>query len=362
MTNRIPKVVITSFGGITPVGSNIEKSCAAIHAGISRITEHAYFECTPEDLDWDEDLPLFSSVVPSIGPSFDGFERLSELAVPALLETLENSNLKRSDISKTALMLSLPQSDAATHNIGLADRFLPELCKRTGLNGFKQTKVNQTGRTGIFEHISDAIDLFVSGQVEFCIVGGIDSYLLESRLELLDEAWRIKSDRNVDGFIPGESAVMLMLETELHAKSRGVDPLTIITAVGRGIEPETILSRKASTGVGLSNAISDVNQQNQTTSGYQSVYCSLNGESYYAFEWGVQLTRLSHLFDNLKEVIHPAENCGDTGAATGALLLACATRAFQHGYSIGKETLLWTANDSGQRMALCLEQSTEQLN
>ena len=75
MTSKNSNVVITSMGALTPVGSTAEKSCAAIRAGITRISEHAYYECTPHDPEWDEDLPLFSSSVPAIDPFLDGFDR-----------------------------------------------------------------------------------------------------------------------------------------------------------------------------------------------------------------------------------------------------------------------------------------------
>lgn len=357
MMNKSSNIVITSIGAITPVGSTVEQSCAAIRAGISRITEHAYFECTPHDPEWDEELPLFSSSVPSIDPFIDGFDRLIELALPALSETVENAKLKRSDLQQAGLFVSLPQSDAATHNIGLATNFVPEICKRTGLAGFKTTQMNQTGRTGIFEHIADAIDLLESGEINFCVVGGVDSYLFEQRLDLFDSEWRIRSDRNVDGFIPGEAAVMLILETNEHAKARGITPISKVNAIASGEEPETITSQKASTGSGLTEAITGVLQQTNNESGYKTVYCSLNGESYYAFEWGIQLSRLNKAFENMSNLVHPAENCGDIGAATGGLLIACAAKAFQHGYNEGDQSLLWTSADSGQRMALSLQQA-----
>ncbi|MDH5571730.1 MAG: hypothetical protein OEY89_08195 [Gammaproteobacteria bacterium] len=353
MTSMRSNVVITSLGALTPVGPAVEQSCAAIQAGISRITEHAFYECIPDDPEWDEYLPLFSSSVPTLDPFLDGFDRLLELTIPALTEVVENASLKRSDIPRAGLFIALPQSDAATYNIGLASNFIPQLCKRTGLTGFKTSSINQSGHTGIFEHVIDAITLLESGELDFCIIGGIDSYLLEQRLDLLDAAWRIRSERNVDGFIPGEAAVMIMLETEQHAKDRGMVPLSKIKSVASGQEPETITSQKTSTGSGLSDAITGVLQHTNADS-FQTVYCSLNGESYYAFEWGIQLTRLSKVFGNMTDLIHPAENCGDVGAATGALLLACASQAFKLGYNAGEEMLLWTSANNGLRVALTL--------
>ena len=58
MTAKKSSVVITAMGAITPVGLGAEASCAAIQAGVSRVTEHAFYQCTPDDPEWDEDLPL----------------------------------------------------------------------------------------------------------------------------------------------------------------------------------------------------------------------------------------------------------------------------------------------------------------
>ena len=68
-------------------------------------------------------------------------------------------------------------------------------------------------------------------------------------------------------------------------------------------------------------------------------------------------TRLGTTFEHVKKLIHPAENCGDVGAASGGLLLACASMAFKQGYHMGDEALLWTASDTGKRVALILQRA-----
>jgi len=356
MTAKKSSVVITAMGALTPLGEGVEATCAAIEAGISRVTEHAYYQCTPDDPEWDEDLPLFSASVPTIDPFTDGLDRFMELSMPSLTEVMEKSNLKRTDLAKTSFYLSLPQQDEATFNLGLAANLLPTLCKQTGLTSFQNTKINQSGHTGVFAHISEAIDLLESGSSEFCIVGGVDSYLLNNRLAFLDSTWRIRSDRNVDGFIPGEASIMLMLETESHAKARGAKILAKITSIAEGLEPDVISSEKTSSGSGLTQAIRGILDNSSNTS-FESVYCSLNGESYYAFEWGIQLTRLNTAFNKLTSLEHPAEYVGDIGAATGGLLIASATNALQTGLNESNKALLWSSSDTEQRMALCLEQA-----
>ena len=356
MTAKKSSVVITAIGALTPLGESVEATCAAIEAGISRVTEHAYYQCTPDDPEWDEDLPLFSASVPTIDPFTDGLDRFMELAMPSLTEVMEKSNLKRTDLAQTSFYLSLPQQDEATFNLGLAANLLPALCKQTGLTSFQNTKINQSGHTGVFAHISEASDLLESGSSEFCIVGGVDSYLLENRLAFLDSTWRIRSDRNVDGFIPGEASIMLMLETESHARARGAQILAKITSIAEGLEPDVISSEKTSSGSGLTQAIRGI-LDNSSNKNFESVYCSLNGESYYAFEWGIQVTRLNSAFDKLANLEHPAEYVGDIGAATGGLLIASATNALQNGLNESNNALLWSSADTEQRMALCLERA-----
>ena len=353
MTNQVTSIVMTAMGAITPVGSNVEQSCAAIDAGLSRFVEHAYYTCTPEDPEWDDTLPLFASDVPLLDPFTDGPERLLQLALPALTEVMSKSKLKRRDLEQCGLMLALPQADKAISEMNLSVHFIPELCKRTGLTTFKLWKANQSGHTGVFTLMQSAIQKLQAGDLSYCIVGGVESYLLEQRLDVLDAAWRIRSERTVDGFIPGESAVMLMLETAEHAKARGATILARLGAMSDALEPENMYSQNNSTGEALTQAIATVMQANGAAL-CETVYCSLNGESYYAFDWGVALARLNEKLASMKKLVHPADCIGDVGAATGGLLLACAATALKKVAEPNASSLLWTASDNGHRMALAL--------
>lgn len=336
-----------------PVGPNAEQSVAAIKAGISRISEHAYYTCTPDDPEWDEELPLFVSDVPIIDPFLDGEERLIQLALPALTELMEKASFKREYLADTGFMLSLPQADEAINNSGISEKVLPELFKRSGLSTFKLWKQSQQGQTGAFSLLRSAADKLINQDIKYCVVGGVDSYLLESRLDHLDQSWRIRTDRNVDGFIPGEGAVMLLLETEQSAKQRNMPILARLGNIGEGVEPESIDSKKNSTGKGLTDAVMSAVGTNGSQP-YHDVYCSLNGESYYAFEWGLTMTRLSNIFSNMKNLYHPAEYCGDTGAVTGALLIMNAIHNLNSDENTIPQSLLWTSSDNGNRMALTL--------
>lgn len=354
MTAPLSNIVITALGAITPVGATAEKSVAMIAAGIKQFNEHAYYNCTPSDPDEDEIFPLFAADLPILDPFLDGRNRLLQIALPALTEVMNNGKLTRRDLEQCGLMLSLPQADKAISIMNLSTRFVPALRKLSTLSTFKLSKTAQTGHTGVFSLLRSAIQKLQAGNLAYCMVGGVDSYLLKERLEMLDAAWRLRSARTVDGFIPGEAAAMFLLETEQNAKARGMPILAYLGELGEGNEVEAFHSKRNSTGDGLTQAIESVIQTNAPPMGFETVYCSLNGESYYAFEWGVVLARLNETLQKMKALINPADSVGDVGAACGALLVACATIALKKSKTVGAQSLLWTSSDNGHRMALTL--------
>ncbi|MBI3776151.1 MAG: hypothetical protein HY273_11475 [Gammaproteobacteria bacterium] len=351
-------IAITAIGAVSAVGANAEQTCASIRAGIARFADHAWFEGTPEDPEWDERLPLTAATVASIDPFEDGAERLLLLAVPALTEVLKNAKLKRADLQKCALLLALPHTDTGTKDLQLGEEFVRALCKRTGLNQLTSFGTNQAGHAGVFVLLAQAQQLLNEGKADFCILGGVDSYLLAERMIYLDQTRRIRTDRNVDGFIPGECAAMVMLERAADAEHRGMRVWATVSKAVFEHEPQTAWSDRASTGKGLADAVSKALTTESGSDRAEWIYCDLNGESYRAFEWGVIRSRLSSRLGTMKKLVHPADCVGDIGAATGALLIACAQQAFKRQYATAREALLWTGSDAGLRSALIVKQHT----
>jgi 3-oxoacyl-[acyl-carrier-protein] synthase I len=347
-------IVISGCAVISPVGLNMEQTGASIRAGITRFTEHAYYECEGEDPEWDETEPLIASSVQVIDPFIDGPERLLQLILPPMNKLFAEAKMRRKDLETGGFLLALPQPDKIIKPWSLEKTFLPEVYERTGLKPFKVHKVNQSGHTGIFSLIQEATTLLRSGEVSFCIVGGVDSYLLEERLEFLDRSWRIKSTKAIDGFIPGEAAALILLERAQAARRRKRPLLAAISDCGFGKESQTIHSEKNSTGKGLAQAIETALQPTGEDPHVQWAICDLNGENYRSFEWGITQTRLPKAFSDIRLLNHPADCIGDVGAATGGILAACAVHALQRGYNIADTALLWTASDDGLRAALCI--------
>lgn len=346
------RIVITAMGALSPVGGNVEQTTAGINAAISAFSEYQYLYCIPNDPEWDDDLPMYVSSVPAVEPHVSGIKRFTELAIPALTETITKAKLNRRSLAHTGLFLALPQLNEATVKLGLDKLLLPQLLKRTGLQFNKATTALE-GRVGIFSLITKTTPLLLSGELDHCIVGGVDTHLIPEHLTLLDQHWRLKSGRNTDGFIPGEAAVMLMLETEAHAKARGATVLAVLGEVGVGQETNIFASDKVSSGQGLTSALNAALAE-QTGHTIQHAYCDFDGESYYAFELGLVMSRLGHVFEHIKKLCHPADCCGDVGAASGGLLLACAINEFLKNPAKVQRALLWTSIDNGRRLALTI--------
>jgi len=348
-----PRIVITAIGAISAIGGNAEQTTAGVKAAITAFSEYQYLYGTPKDPEWDNDLPLYVAAVPAVESYTAGLARFTELAIPPLTETITKAKLKRQSLASTGLFIALPQFNEATIKLGLDKLLLPQLLKRTGLQ-FNKAHIANEGRVGMFSLIAKAIPLLISGELNHCIVGGVDTHLITEHLALLDQHWRVKSARNIDGFIPGEAAAMFMLETEDHAKARGATPLAVLGNVGAGEEPEFFASEKVSTGHGLTYALNAALSERKDQP-VNHAYCDFNGESYYAFELGLVMSRLGKVFSNIKNLCHPADCYGDAGSASGGLLVACATHEFLKHPTKEQRALLWTSIDNGKRMALTLE-------
>lgn len=352
------RVVISSLSATSPVGGTIEQTYAAIRANAGAFTENQIYQCEPLDSEWDEKLPCFSASIPFLPSYIENSERFVQIAIPALTELLNKSKMKRDILSRTGIFIGLPRLDDATCKLNLNLSWLRTICYRMGLNSINEMDISQDGKIGFFRLVQNAIHLLESRKLEYCIVGGVDSYLLSSRLELLDGEWRLKSIRNVDGFIPGEAGSMVLLESEDTAIKRGVKPLAIVgKELGIGTEHEIYPSGKNSSGEGLSQSIRSALASEAITSPIDTVYSSLNGESYFAYEWGLIPARLGHLFSDKCSLFHPADCYGDIGSATGAMLTSLAVSHFQKEPSV-RNALVFASDIEANRGALYLQKYT----
>jgi 3-oxoacyl-[acyl-carrier-protein] synthase-1 len=357
MTSRLSSpLAITGAGAVTPVGPSAARTCAALRAGLSAFAEYPLFRPATRDPGWDPEEPLRAARAPNIDPRVSGPARLIELSSGALGDLFRDAGLRRDDLARAGLLVALPASDPATERWGSPEGFVQALCRRTGLTSFATPRTSASGHTGAIELLAEASALLSSGDVSCCILLAVDSYLSPDRLAYLDGEHRLKSDRNVDGFIPGEAAVALLLETPARARARRVRVRAVAASVGFGVEPETLRSESQSTGAGLAAALRAVLPDDRPDLS-SSISCDLNGEHYRGFEWGVVAARLGERLGGVARLMHPADCVGDVGAASGALLIALAAAGLERAHPPSPRAIVWCASDGALRAATRIEQA-----
>lgn len=346
-------IVITALSAITPVGANAKMTDAAIRADVSGVSENLIYQClaaNPSDL---EPPPFYAASVPLLDTTTPGVERITSLAMLALQQLQTQARRLFESSYNIGIMLALPNDDEALHHWQIKHAMERSLQSNALFSTATVCRIAQLGQIGVFKLIHEATALLQTGQIDCCIVGGIDTWLDPQRLAMLDQQGLLKSERNPDGFIPGEASGMLVLETETHALQHNHNILARLGSMGQGLENNDSASGKFSTGTGLATAITGaINGEDAIA--FDGVYCDLNGESYRAFEWGLMLSRLGTNFDSLSTLVHPAEACGDVGAASGSMLLICAAQAVAAGKHADKPVLAWLASPGPERMALTL--------
>jgi 3-oxoacyl-[acyl-carrier-protein] synthase-1 len=347
-------MVLTGCELVTPVGDDARQTCAAVRAGVSRLAELPGFAPTTRDPGWDPEEPVVAAAIPGLAPDLPLRARLVSLALQALRALPAQVALTRARLRETAVLVALPLVDPVIRAARIADDFLPELLDAGGLPEPAVARAAAGGHTAVFELLAEAERILADEEAASVILLAVDSYLTSDRLAWLDQMWRLRSDRNVDGFIPGEAAGALFLESQTAVRRRGGRELAVLGAVGRADETNLFSSDLQSTGRALGDAIGRA-VADAVPGPCPWVLCDLNGESYRAYEWGMAMARLPDRLGSVGRLVHPADCIGDVGAATGAVLVGLAAAGFARGYAPAGEGLLWTVSDGPARAALRIE-------
>jgi 3-oxoacyl-[acyl-carrier-protein] synthase-1 len=192
-----------------------------------------------------------------------------------------------------------------------------------------------------------------------CLIGAFDSLVDANALEWLHDARRLRVPDKPDGIIPGEAASFILLERFDEARDRGANIQAVVTEAAFTHESHHYMARRTSTALALAEAISQVLSTSYDPAPDQAwLIGDHNGETYRAHEWGCLLVRLAARFPSLRvnDTWFPASSFGDTGAASMALGICMAVRAFRRGYHRAPTALITSSSDTGPRGALRIGQ------
>lgn len=333
---------LITCSAVSPLGLTIDSTGAALRAQLSASVESEYIDKSGEKA-------LFA-FVQTINSHIIGIIRMIELAGVALLPIFEKVEQLKLDYEQVPIFLSLPEPRPGIENI---HTFLNQF---EGFFEIDQQRMHwhlfHDGHAGGLMGLSAAVDFIRSGKGEFCIVGGVDSYWHPESLAWLDSSERLKSDLNLDGFIPGEAAAFILVTSHSAISRLGLKSQAEVLNIATAMEPNHFASQNICIGQGLTSVLHSVLKYGSDSSLVADwTICDLNGESYRATEWGYAYLRSGDYHRDPLEIWHPADSIGDIGAASGAMFVAIAMNALINRYGRGDQTLIWTSSDHGARSA-----------
>lgn len=340
-------LVVTGVGALSAVGLSPAEVAASVRSATAMFSETAIMDRRFEpmvlaELPDDALPPLAESLADKGLTSREArMLRLAALPLRQALDALPPG------AAPPPLLLALP--DAETTRPLDANRFLDALAVQ--VPGFDRGRSDARfrGRAGGLVAVAYADQLLRAGS-PYVVAGGVDTFRDLYVLGTLDLEQRLKSQANLDGFIPGEGAAFLLLASRATAGSNGARPLAAIPAIGGARETGHLYSEEPYRGDGLAQAIASL-VGNGAPGPVREVYSSMNGESHWAKEWGVAFLRNRPGFDEDHGMHHPADCYGDTGAAAGPLMIALAALGLRDGYR-RSPCLVYASSDRDQRAAV----------
>lgn len=250
-----PKVVVTGIGAVTPIGNNVKdywKNLLAGKSGAAPITKFdaseykTNFAC--EVKDFDPSAVLHRKEVNKMDP-------FTQYSIVSADEAIKDSqlDLENIDLERVGVVIGSgiggmwtyhEQQENLYKRDGRPDRispfFIPMMISDITAGqvairwGFKGPNYAQVSACSTSNHsIADALMLIQRGDADIMIAGGseagicpmgIGGFNAMKALSQNNDEYETASrpfDKRRDGFVIGEGAATLILETEEHAKARG---------------------------------------------------------------------------------------------------------------------------------------------
>jgi 3-oxoacyl-[acyl-carrier-protein] synthase-1 len=320
-------------------------TAAAVRAAVSGFAQHPYVLDTTGK-------PMVVAMAPYLDAGVTGTKRLAELAGPAAVEATAPLSLLRATKSPIPVFVGLPadRPGRAKDISAVADRVRNELAA-AALRAAKATIIEAGHAAGAMA-LHAAWQAIRTGDAEFALAGGADSYTEPETLEWLEAHDQVHSagfQNNGYGFVPGEAAAFVMLGSASAAAGCGLDPSLELIVAQTARETNLIKTDTVCTGEGLTALFRGLAAALPHGVKIDHLYCDLNGEPYRADEFGFAIIRAGTLFKDPSAFTAPADCWGDVGAASGPLYVVLADAAARKSYAHGPTAGAFTSSESGER-------------
>jgi 3-oxoacyl-[acyl-carrier-protein] synthase I len=343
-----PGIPIIGVGARTPLGLNAASSAAAVRAGISAMHEH------PNMIDRYGD-PMIVTADAELTTELSGVDRLITMAINPAIEALAPLRGRIGPTASVNVMIALPE-DRPGGPDNLANSFLQGFEALLGKEiKIKEITCNTNGNAEGLACFEKALSLINNGSSEFCLVGGVDSYLEPETLEWLDSLEQLHSEKTIWGFCPGEGAGFCLLTSHNLADKLGLRASIELQSASSAMEPNRIKTETVCIGEGLSATFKKTLSVLPRESSVSYTICDLNGEPYRANEYGFAMLRNAGRFEEDAGFQTPADCWGDLGAASGPLFAMLASFSVGKGFPAGPLTFLWASSEGGMRASALLK-------
>ncbi len=331
------------------VGLTAASAAAAIRAGISRISGHPVLE----DPDGEKVLGAWD---PDIEQTATGIHRIAELAALGLRQIAAKLAAANAWPADATVLLAFPESrpgfdaDAAVRvTRGLAGVSIP------GSRSIRVGRVGE-GHAGALSALRSAVALVLAEEQELVIAGGVDSYFDPDTLAWLDRHRRLAGPHIRSGFPPGEAAAFIAVASEricTRLRLQSLGRVRTVACTHEGADPSSntgVLGQAL--GEAVLEALQDLRLPDEVIT---DTYGDINGELARTHDWGFAASTAAACFRDSTDYVTFVGQCGDVGAATGALGCILATEAWRSGTAHGPRALVWAGSWSGLRAAAVLE-------
>lgn len=344
----VQPVYAVCLGASTPVGRCAWSSAAAVRGGISGFGQHPYMIDTAGE-------PMRVARAPWLDIGVTGVDRFEALLFPAIDQALEPILARPQVALNIAIALGLPAPRP-----GLPEDLPKELirrCARKHSGTFRAAASFPVGHAGGLIALDAAARKLAKGELDACVVAGVDSYIEPETLEWLEASDQLHGAgplNNAWGFIPGEAAGSVLLMGGEAIRRLQLEPLAQVLGVGTGFEPKRIKTEAVCIGEGLTETFRIALANLPDGARVTDVYCDMNGEPYRADEYGFTCLRTKEAFAAVSEFVAPADCWGDVAAAGGPLHVGLAVVAGAKSYANGAHAFVWASSEGGERGAAML--------
>lgn len=376
------------------LGPSAVEVCAAARAGISRASEG-----TLETEDPVSGFPMLLPVHVLAGTT-DGFEgpgRLFRLASLALGDVVRSSGLPQAELGKVALILhvagdfharaaaaadvSVPldalrqgaiASGAAetmeAYGRRLENALLKRLVERAKVAP-AQARLVRGGPTAFFTALETAAMLLERKEVSTCLVGSVDAPADPSVMSVWESLGMLKTPSYPVGVIAGEAAAFVLLSAEQGTRRAGRDTEKSavstqgwLEAWGLGGPGPHRFSRDRPAGRSLHEAMRRAWEAAGRAVDAKVAIANLGGDEYRALELGgaMALQGMAKLPSQFETWL-PAMAFGETGAASAAVSVCMAVRAFSRRYARGRDIAVLSMDDDG-KSGCCIVMGPEEVS